>query len=167
MLIDPLNLQEYEKDHLDEIIGMFLSPEQWEVGDKDPGSIIQVLKVFQGLLKLRDVELEGALHFLDDIGVKHDKTEKDLLAKVSWLEQQCKVQNLGTGPDNRFLRDEISQLESQLEQREKEFSNVQKEMGKEKKLKEELVARAEEAEDEVRKLKREVCDTWMSSSPNT
>lgn len=23
--IDPLNLQEYEKDHLDEIIGMFLS----------------------------------------------------------------------------------------------------------------------------------------------
>lgn len=25
MRIDPLNLQEYEKDHLDEIIGMFLS----------------------------------------------------------------------------------------------------------------------------------------------
>lgn len=29
-----------------------VQPEQWEVGDKDPDSIIQVLKVFQGLLKV-------------------------------------------------------------------------------------------------------------------
>lgn len=27
-------------------------PEQWEVEDKDPDSIIQVFKVFQGLLKV-------------------------------------------------------------------------------------------------------------------
>lgn len=26
------------------------------------------------VFQLRDVELEAALHFLDDIGVKHDKT---------------------------------------------------------------------------------------------
>lgn len=29
-----------------------MQPEQWEVGGKDPDSISQVLKVFQGLLKV-------------------------------------------------------------------------------------------------------------------
>ncbi|XP_044048401.1 centrosomal protein of 290 kDa isoform X5 [Siniperca chuatsi] len=152
--IDPASLHECEKDQVDEVFVMFVLAEQWEVKDKAPEDIIQVLKVFQALLKIKDRELTLASDFIDNIGVKHAKTEKELLAKVSRLEQQRK--HSGTGPDTRFLRDEIRQLETQLEQREKELTQLKKEMGKEKKNNEELVVRAEEAEDKVKKLKREI-----------
>uniref|UniRef100_A0A667XZJ1 Centrosomal protein 290 n=1 Tax=Myripristis murdjan TaxID=586833 RepID=A0A667XZJ1_9TELE len=53
------------------------------------------------------------------------------------------------------MKDELQHLETQLEQREREYSHLKKELNKEKKTNEELVVRAEEAETEVRKLKRE------------
>ncbi|XP_039988956.1 centrosomal protein of 290 kDa isoform X2 [Xiphias gladius] len=127
--------------------------EDWEVKDKTPENIVQILRVFQAMLKIKDRELTLSYNFLDEIGVQHAKTEKELLAKVSRLEQEDKLP--GTGPDTRFLRDEIRQLETQLEQREGEFNQLKKQMGKGKKTNEELVVRAEEAEDEVKKLKRE------------
>ncbi|XP_076589772.1 centrosomal protein of 290 kDa isoform X9 [Chaetodon auriga] len=153
MRIDPVSLRDCEKDQLDEVFDMFISTEEWEVKDKAPENIIQVLRTFQALLKMKDQELNVAFNFIDDVGVKHAKTEKELLAKVSRLERECK--HSGTGPDTRFLRDEIRQLETQLDQREKELTQLKKEMGKEKKTNEELLVRAEEAEEEVKKLKRE------------
>ncbi|KAM4734688.1 centrosomal protein of 290 kDa isoform 9-T10 [Anableps anableps] len=153
--IDPQTLDEYEKDELDEVFRLFVATKEWEVKDKATENIIRVLRVGQALLKIKEREVKLHESFIDDIGVQHVKTENELRAKVSRLEQERKAQQLGTGPDSRFLRDEIRQLEAQLEQREKELTQLKKDMGKEKKTNEELVVRLEEAEDEVKKLKRE------------
>ncbi|KAM4572985.1 centrosomal protein of 290 kDa isoform 2-T2 [Odontesthes bonariensis] len=149
--IDPKTLHECEKHEVDDVVRMF-STEEWEVKDKAPENITQALRVCQALLKIKDREVTLAENFIDNIGTQHAKTEKELLAKMSRLEQESK---LGTGPDTRFLRDEIRQLEAQLEQREKELTQLRKEMGKEKKANEEFIVRLEEAENEVKKLKRE------------
>ncbi|KAL7402497.1 hypothetical protein ABVT39_015766 [Epinephelus coioides] len=151
--IDPASLLECEKDQVDEVFNMFVLTEEWEVKDRAPENIIKVLRVFQTLLKIKDREVSIADEFVEAIGVKYAKTEKELLAKLSRLEQEHK--HSGTGPDNRFLRDEVQQLETQLELKERELTQLKKEMGKEKKTSEELIVRAEEAEDEVKKLKRE------------
>ncbi|XP_067349955.1 centrosomal protein of 290 kDa isoform X4 [Channa argus] len=150
--IDPATLRERGKE-VEEIYGMFVSTEEWEVEGKAPKDIIQVFKVFQALLKIKDREIVICNDFINQAGIQHGKIEKELLDKVTKLEQELK--HSSTGPDTRFLRDEIWQLENQLEQREKELTQLKKEMGKEKKTIEELAARAEEAEDEAKKLKRE------------
>ncbi|XP_072242523.1 centrosomal protein of 290 kDa isoform X1 [Leuresthes tenuis] len=150
--IDPQTLHESEKHEVDDVVHMFLSTEEWEVKDKAPENITQALRVCQALLKIKDREVTLAENFIDNIGTQHAKTEKELLAKLSRLQQESK---LGTGPDTRFLRDEIRQLEAQLEQREKELTQLRKEMGKEKKANEEFIVRLDEAENEVKKLKRE------------
>ncbi|XP_021172732.2 centrosomal protein of 290 kDa isoform X2 [Fundulus heteroclitus] len=151
--IDPETLDERKKDELDEVFRLFVATKEWEVKDKAAENIIQVLRVGQALLKTKERVVKLHEAFIDEICIQHVKTENELQAKVSKLEQERK---LGTGPDSRFLRDEIRQLEAQLEQREKELTQLKKDMGKEKKTNEELTGRLEEAEDEVKKLKREL-----------
>ncbi|XP_017293928.1 centrosomal protein of 290 kDa isoform X3 [Kryptolebias marmoratus] len=152
--IDPQTLLEGKNDEVDEVFRMFVATEEWEVKNKTPENIVQVLRVGQALLKIKDQQVTVAENFVEDISLQNARTEKELLEKVSRLEQEHK--QLGTGPDSRFFRDEIRQLEAQLEQREKELTELRKEMGKEKKTNEELIGRLEEAEDEAKKLKREL-----------
>ncbi|KAM8860890.1 centrosomal protein of 290 kDa isoform 2-T2 [Synchiropus picturatus] len=151
--IDPGTLHERDKAKVDEVFDMLVMTEEWLLKDKPTDMVTHILRLFQALLKMKDRELILADRFIDDIGVQHAKTEKELLSKLARLEQDNK--HSGTGPDNRFLRDEIRQLETHLEQRGKELTHLRKEMGKEKKVIEELLARAEEAEDEAKKFKRE------------
>ncbi|XP_030587745.1 centrosomal protein of 290 kDa [Archocentrus centrarchus] len=151
--IDPETLNARDKDEVDKVFDMLVLTEEWGVKDKAPENIIQVLRVFQALLKIKDRELSVAFDFIDDIGVNHAKTEKELLAKLSQLEQEQKHHS--TAPNTYFIRDQIQQFETQLEQRENEVIQLKKEMGKEKKTNEELVVKVEKAEEEVKKLKRE------------
>ncbi|KAI3371006.1 hypothetical protein L3Q82_023650 [Scortum barcoo] len=158
MGIDPASLLESEKDQVEEVFAMFALAEEWEVKDKAPENIVQVLRVFQTLLKMKDRELTIAYSFVEEIGMKHAKVEVfwwGLFGCLYVLFPVHTAQHSGTGPDTRFLRDEIRQLETQLEQRERELTHLKKEMGKEKKNNEELVMQAMEAEDDIRKLKRE------------
>ncbi|XP_069574738.1 centrosomal protein of 290 kDa isoform X2 [Brachyistius frenatus] len=151
--VDPENLHECQKDELDDVCHSFLLIDELEVKDEAPEKIIQVLRVSQALLEIKNRELALTVNFVENVGVNHARIEKELQAKLSRLEEEGK--HFGTGPDTHFLRDEIRQLETQLEQREKELTQLKKEMGKDKKSNEELVVRAEEAENEVKKLKRE------------
>uniref|UniRef100_A0A8C6L106 Centrosomal protein 290 n=1 Tax=Nothobranchius furzeri TaxID=105023 RepID=A0A8C6L106_NOTFU len=152
---DPWNVHEWKKDEVDDVVRTFISTEEWVVKDKTPENIIQVLRVGQALLKIKDQQVTIAEAFFEENMVKQAKVEDDLLEKVSRLEQELRAQHLGTGPESRLLRDEIRELEAQLEQREKELTQLKREMGKEKTTKEELIVRLEEAKDEVKKLKRE------------
>lgn len=48
------------------------------------------------------------------------------------------AQRVMGGGDTRFLRDEIHQLENNLERKEREVTQLEKEMGKERKANEEV-----------------------------
>nr|XP_019934441.1 PREDICTED: centrosomal protein of 290 kDa isoform X2 [Paralichthys olivaceus] len=151
--IDPATLLDCGKDQVDEVFDMFVMTEDWQLKNKTPENILHLLQTFQAILKMKNGELAVSVKFLEDAGVDHAKTVNELHAKVLRLEKERK--HTGTGPDTRFLRDEIRQLETQLAQKENDLIHLNKEMVKEKKTSEELLVRAEEAEDEVRKLKRE------------
>ncbi|TKS73903.1 Centrosomal protein of 290 kDa [Collichthys lucidus] len=152
MEIDPMNLRNCAKDQIDDVFSMLISTEEWEVENKSPKNINQVLRLFQAILQIKERELIISNNFLEKTGEKQAKVEKELHAKMARLEQECKQS--GTGPDSRFLRDEIRYFEIQLEQREKELTHLKKDMGKEKKNNAELAERVHEAEEEVKKLKR-------------
>ncbi|XP_062245410.1 centrosomal protein of 290 kDa isoform X2 [Platichthys flesus] len=151
--IDPATLLDCDKDQVDEVFDMFIMTQDWQLKNKTPENILHLLQTFQAILKMKNGELAVSVKFLEDAGVDHARTVNELNAKVFRLEKERKQS--GTGPDTRFLRDEIRQLETQLAQKENELIQLNKEMVKEKKTSEELLVRAEEAEDEARKLKRE------------
>ncbi|CAG05582.1 unnamed protein product [Tetraodon nigroviridis] len=63
-------------------------------------------------------------------------------------------QEHGSKSKDLFLRAEVQQIQEQLELKTSEVTSLQKELGREKRNTKELVLRAEEAEEEVKKLKR-------------
>ncbi|XP_029952431.1 centrosomal protein of 290 kDa isoform X2 [Salarias fasciatus] len=150
--IDPESLVNLEKEDVDKVLDMFLLMEDWQVKDKDPESIGKVLHLSQALMKCQARQISVAVQFLEKMGTEHVAKEKNLLAKISRLEKELKDHS--QVPESRFLRDDIQQMKTQLEQKENELSQLKKDMGNEKESNKELAARLEEAEDEVKKLKK-------------
>ncbi|KAK6317889.1 hypothetical protein J4Q44_G00111800 [Coregonus suidteri] len=155
---DPEQLQESGDAEI--INHMFLQVKRWEreLKDGSPEEIVQLLRVAQGLLKLKKEEVTMAFELIDNAGTEQARSENEWKAKELKWEQElemAKKSGVGGGPDTRFMRGEMRTLEAQLDRREKDIQHLEKETSKEKKINEELMIRAEEAEDESRKLKRE------------
>ncbi|XP_072291649.1 centrosomal protein of 290 kDa [Eucyclogobius newberryi] len=151
---DPQTLHELEKEQMEELVDMFAETEDWQVTDKAPKKITHVLLVLQALLKIKDREVAVSVKFIDEMVEEHAKAENELKDDIKRLEKKSKFLRAAPGSDGRFLGAQLGHLESQLEQWQKEAGELKKDMGKERELRQEMKARAEEAEAEVLRLKR-------------
>uniref|UniRef100_A0A8C5J5E7 Centrosomal protein 290 n=1 Tax=Junco hyemalis TaxID=40217 RepID=A0A8C5J5E7_JUNHY len=95
------------------------------------------------IIKMKAQEVELALEEVEKAGEEQAKCGKPMAQKSAG------------GRDTRFLRDEIHQLEKQLEQKERLLTDTEKELEKEKKVNEQLALRIEDAENENIRFRRE------------
>ncbi|XP_077568461.1 centrosomal protein of 290 kDa-like isoform X2 [Stigmatopora nigra] len=147
--LDPLTLHESYKDELDSVINLLTSTNVWEVERQSQEDVEHILRVFQALLKMKHREATLA----EELVEAQERNENALLGKVSRLEEELSY--TGTGPDNRFLRNETRQLKGQLVRKEEMINQLKKEIYREKKTTEKLFSRAEVAEEDLKILKRE------------
>ncbi|XP_069714541.1 centrosomal protein of 290 kDa [Phaenicophaeus curvirostris] len=155
MKVDPDALPQQE-----ELVDRWLETVS-EVDEKDlkrgtPEQLIHLFKITQSLMKMKAQEAVLAIEEVDRAGEEQAKCENEFKTKVMKLQKELEMA-LGSagGRDTRFLRDEICQLENQLEQKERQLTAIEKELEKEKKVNEQLALRIEDAENENIKLKRE------------
>ncbi|KAL0968641.1 hypothetical protein UPYG_G00269530 [Umbra pygmaea] len=149
-----------ESGDAEKINQMFLQIQKWDVELKHGSqeNLVQLMRVAQGLLKLKKDEVTVAYELIDNAGAEQARMENEWKAKELKWEQEiamARKSGNGGGRDSRFLKDEIRTLEALLERRDKDIQRFESEMRKEKKVNEELQIRADEAEHESRKLKRE------------
>ncbi|NXG65233.1 CE290 protein, partial [Hemiprocne comata] len=118
--------------------------------------LIHLFKITQSLMKMKAQEVELALEEVEKAGEEQAKCENQFKTKVMKLQNELEMaQRSAGGQDTRFLRNEICQLEKQLEQKERQLTDTEKELEKEKKVNEQLALRNEAAENENIKLRRE------------
>ncbi|XP_055078613.1 centrosomal protein of 290 kDa [Periophthalmus magnuspinnatus] len=151
--INPQTLHELEKEQMEELVAMFAETEDWQVTDKAPKKVTHVLQVLQALLKIKDREVTVSVKFMENMVEEHAKVENELKDEIKRLETESRFLRAAPGTDGRFLV-QLGQLESQLEQSQREATELKKDMGKERELRQEMKARVEEAEAEVLRLKR-------------
>ncbi|KAF7248494.1 hypothetical protein EYD10_05572 [Varanus komodoensis] len=155
MRVDPDTLPRQE-ELADDLLEAVAKVDGNDLKDENPERLIQLFKISQSLMKMKNQEVELALEEVEKAGEEQAKFENKLKTKVMKLEKELEAaQRTVTGRDTRFLRDEIRQLERQLEQKDRELADMEKEVEKEKKINEQLALRNEDAENENSKLRRE------------
>ncbi|TRZ00666.1 hypothetical protein DNTS_032011 [Danionella cerebrum] len=152
MAADPDDLGDEEEKICDLIL--MLKPRDLKTDDSE--KMVHLLRISQTLLRMKLDEIKCAYEVVDSAGAEQARTENELKAKVLKLEDELEMaQRVMGGGETRFFHDQLHQLETHLERKERELTQLEKEMGKERKANEELVLRAEQAEDNFRKKSRE------------
>ncbi|XP_072914961.1 centrosomal protein of 290 kDa isoform X2 [Hemitrygon akajei] len=155
MKVDPDSLPSREK-LADKLLDSISKVEGNELKAEEPEKLIQLFCITQSLMKMKAQEVELALEEVEKAGEEQAKTESQLKAKVLKLENELEMaQVTAGGRDTRFLREELRQLENQLQFKDREVSEMEKELNKEKKLVEQVGIRIKEIENENNKLRRE------------
>eukprot|EP00066_Takifugu_rubripes_P016764 XP_011606030.1 PREDICTED: centrosomal protein of 290 kDa-like [Takifugu rubripes] len=96
----------------------------------------QLQELFNTFVQNWDDELQAALHCVASERARKPRQEHGATSK------------------DTFLRGEVRHIQDQLDTKTSEVDSLQKELGREKRNAKELVSRAKEAEDEVKKLKK-------------
>ncbi|XP_051499060.1 centrosomal protein of 290 kDa isoform X7 [Apus apus] len=155
MKTDPDALPHQEK-LADRLLETISKVDGKELKTESREQLIHLFKITQSLMKMKAEEVELALEEVEKAGEEQAKCENQFKTKVMKLQNELEMaQRSAGGRDTRFLRDEICQLEKQLEQKERQLTDTEKELDKEKKVNEQLALRNEAAENENIKLRRE------------
>ncbi|XP_063165029.1 centrosomal protein of 290 kDa [Candoia aspera] len=155
MRVDPDALP-HQEELADNLLETVAKVDGNALKDENPEHLIQLFKISQSLMKMKNQEVELALEEVEKAGEEQAKFENQLKTKVMKLEKELEIAQRSTGSrDTRFLRDEIRQLEKQLAQKDRELTDMEKELEKEKKVNEQLALRNEDTENENSKLRRE------------
>ncbi|XP_009462180.1 PREDICTED: centrosomal protein of 290 kDa [Nipponia nippon] len=155
MKVDPDALPRQEQ-LADRLLQTMSKVDGKDLKTETPEQLIHLFKITQSLMKMKAQEVELALEEVEKAGEEQAKCENQFKTKVMKLQNELEMaQRSAGGRDTRFLRDEIHQLEKQLEQKERRLMDIEKELEKEKKVNEQLALRNEDAENENIKLRRE------------
>ncbi|XP_058660445.1 centrosomal protein of 290 kDa [Ammospiza caudacuta] len=155
MKVDPDTLPRQE-ELADKLLDIIIKVDGKDLKTESPEKTIHLFKITQSLLKMKAQEVELALEEVEKAGEEQAKCENSFKTKLVKLQNELEMaQKSAGGRDTRFLRDEIHQLEKQLEQKERLLTDTEKELEKEKKVNEQLSLRIEDAENENIRFRRE------------
>ncbi|XP_063642021.1 centrosomal protein of 290 kDa isoform X2 [Pan troglodytes] len=136
MKVDPDDLPRQE-ELADNLLISLSKVEVNELKSEKQENVIHLFRITQSLMKMKAQEVELALEEVEKAGEEQAKFENQLKTKVMKLENELEMaQQSAGGRDTRFLRNEICQLEKQLEQKDRELEDMEKELEKEKKVNE-------------------------------
>ncbi|XP_030116712.4 centrosomal protein of 290 kDa isoform X1 [Taeniopygia guttata] len=155
MKVDPDTLP-HQEELADRLLDIMIKVDGKDLKTETPEKMMHLFKITQSLLKMKAQEVELALEEVEKAGEEQAKCENNFKTKLMKLQSELEMaQKSAGGRDTRFLRDEICQLEKQLEQKEIQLTDTEKELEKEKKVNEQLALRIEDAENENIKFRRE------------
>ncbi|NWX46555.1 CE290 protein, partial [Steatornis caripensis] len=156
MKVDPDALPRQE-ELADRLLESVSKVDGKDLKTETPEKLVHLFKITQSLMKMKAQEVELALEEVEKAGEEQAKCENQFKTEVMKLQNELEMaQRSAGGRDTLFLRDEICQLEKQLEQKERQLTDTEKELEKEKKVNEQLALRNEGAENENIKLRREI-----------
>ncbi|NWS95428.1 CE290 protein, partial [Mionectes macconnelli] len=155
MKVDPDSLPRQE-ELADRLLETMFKVDGKDLKTETSEKLIHLFKITQSLLKMKTQEVELALEEVEKAGEEQAKCENNFKTKMMKLQNELeKAQKSAGGRDTRFLRDEIRQLEKQLQQKERQLADTEEELEKEKKVNEQLALRIEDAENENVRFRRE------------